>query len=219
MGGNVFSYATGEEEGDTRIQLNAGLFGRNSGALAVNGSHFTVRNNYIHDSFQEGIALETFIGHETMQDNVVSGNLLERTTQAILICNWDLEVNPDHIFKDILIEDNLVLDSGVNNFFSTEYETDYCNAMVIQGGPCANENMVIRNNTFAFATGALVQIDKFTKEYSRVFDGNTYIQYASESDIFGARGIGINYSMYNHLTPESIATFLGDETGIAKLLE
>ena len=62
-------------------------------------------------------------------------------------------------------------------------------------------------------------IDQFSKEYSRVFEGNTYIQYAAESDVIGARGVGINYSMYNHLTPESIATFLGDETGIAKLQE
>ncbi|MBQ3210996.1 MAG: right-handed parallel beta-helix repeat-containing protein [Oscillospiraceae bacterium] len=218
-GGHVFSYATGEETGDTRIQLNAGLFGRNSGAFAINSSHYTVRNNYIHDAFQEGIALETFIGRESMQDCVVSGNLIERTTQGILLCNWDMEVNPDHIFKNTVVEDNLVLDSGVNNFFSTDWEDDYCNAVVIQGGPCANENLVIRNNTFAFATGALVQIDQFSKEYSRVFEGNTYIQYAAESDVIGARGVGINYSMYNHLTPESIATFLGDETGIAKLQE
>ena len=219
MGGNVIAYATGKEEGDTRIQLNAGLFGRNSGAMSFAGSNYTIRDNYIHDAFQEGIALETFIGCESMQDCVVSGNLIERTTQGILLCNWDMEVNPDHIFKDILIEDNMVLESGVNNFFSTDWENDYCNAIVIQGGPCANENLVIRNNTFAFATGALVQIDEFSKEYSRVFDGNTYIQYAAESDVIGARGIGINYSMYNHLTPESIATFLGDETGIAKLQE
>jgi len=216
-GGQVFSYATGNEEGDTRIQLNAGLFGRNSGAFAINSSHYTVRNNYIHDAFQEGIALETFIGRDTMQDCVVTGNLIERATQGILICNWDMEVIPEHIFKDILIEDNMVLDSGVNNFFSTDWENDYCNAMVIQGGPCANENLVIRNNTFAFATGALVHFDQFSKEYSHVFDGNTYIQYASEADFIGERGVAVNYSMYHSLTPESIKTFAGDENGTVKV--
>jgi len=219
MGGQVFSFATGEEEGDTRIQLNAGLYGRNSGAMTFAGSHYTIRNNYVHNAFQEGIALETFPDCDTMQNNVVSGNLIERSTQGILICNWDTEVMEDHIFKDILVEDNMVIDSGVNNFFSTAWDTNYCNAVVIQGGPCANDNLVIRNNTFIFATGVLVQIDQFSKEHSRFFEGNTYIQNAGSSEAFDAIGIGMNYSSYIDVTPETIAAYLGDETGIAKVVQ
>ena len=162
--------------------------------------------------------METFAA-DSMSNNVVTGNLIERTTQGILICNWDMEVNPDHIFKDILVEDNMVLDSGVNNFFSSEYETNYCNAVVIQGGPCANENLVIRNNTFAFATGVLVHFDQFSKEYSRVFDGNTYIQYAGGNEMFDATGIDMNFATYIHATPQSIAAYLGDKNGTAKLQE
>ena len=135
--------------------------------------------------FRRALRWITFDDCDTMEGCVISGNLIKQTTQGILLCNWDIEVNPDHIFKNILVEDNLV----------------------------------IRNNTFAFATGALVQIDEFSKEYSRVFDGNTYIQYASESDMLGARGIGINYFSYNYLTPQSIATFLGNKTGTAKVWE
>ncbi|MGN0791237.1 MAG: DUF1565 domain-containing protein [Christensenellales bacterium] len=207
MGGNVFSYATGDETGDTRIQLNAGLYGRNGGAMSFAGSNYTIRNNYVHDSFQEGIALETFDDCDTMEGCIVSGNLIERATQGILVCNWDLIVNPNHIFKNILIEDNMVLDSGVNNFFSTDWETDYCNAMVIQGGPCANENLLIRNNTFAFATGALVIFDDHSQEYSRIFSGNTYVQTK------WGKGIRLeNRDTGSSLTEKYIRAYLGDES-------
>ena len=133
------------------------------------GSNYTIRNNYVHDAFQEGIALETFDDCETMSNNIVSGNLIERATQGILLCNWDTEVNVNHIFKDILVEDNIVLDSGINNYFSTDWENEYCNAMVLQGGPCAQENLIVRNNIFAVATGVLVQIDEYSEKYSHIF--------------------------------------------------
>ena len=213
MGGNVFSYATGVEEGDTRIQLNAGLFGRNSGAMSFAGSNYTIRNNYVHDSFQEGIALETFDDCETMSNNIVSGNLIERTTQGILLCNWDMEVNENHIFKDILVEDNIVLDSGINNFFSTDWENEYCNAMVLQGGPCAQENLIVQNNIFAVATGALVHIDEYSEKYSHVFEGNTYAQIAAETHYIPFNGICLGDEPYMLLTDENVITYLGDETG------
>ena len=212
MGGQVFSYATGAEEGDTRIQLNGGLFGRNSGAMTFAGSNYTIRNNYVHDSFQEGIALETFDGCETMSNNIVSGNLIERTTQGILLCNWDMEVNENHIFKDILIEDNIVLDTGINNFFSTDWENEYCNAMVLQGGPCAQENLIVQNNIFAVATGALVHIGEYSEKYSHVFQGNTYVQIAAETHYIPFNGIGLK-DEYMPLTDENVITYLGDETG------
>lgn len=217
MGGNVFSYATGKEEGDTRIQLNAGLYGRNGGALSINGG-YTVRNNYVHDSFQEGIALETFDDCETMEGCIVSGNLIERATQAILLCNWDRQVRQEHIFKNITVEDNIVLDSGINNFFSTDWENSYCNAMVLQGGPCANENLVVRNNIFAVATGALVQIDRYSKEYSRIFEGNTYAQ--SRDGLGMLRGIYMGADQQRKtLSKRNVANYLGDETGTVLLLK
>ncbi len=211
-GGSVFNFATGEEEGDTRITLNSGLIGRNSGVMGINGSDYTIRDNYIHDAFQEGIAMETFIGSGSMENNHVYGNLIERTTQAILICNWDMEVNPEHIHKNILVEDNLIIDSGIDNFFSTEYESDYCNAVVLQGGPCANENLVIRNNTIAVATGALIQIDQYSEEYSKVFEGNRYIQYADMGGDLANYGIAMNFNAYIPATNYTVSSFLGDDS-------
>lgn len=215
MGGQVFSYVTGNEEGDTRITLNYTLYGRNGGNLAVNGSDYTIKNNYIHDSYQEGISLETFEHCESMCNNVVSGNLIEHATQGILICNWDMEVNENHIHKNILIENNFVLDCGVNNLFSSDYENNYCNAVVFQGGPCANEDLYIRNNIFAFATGALIQIGTYSEEYSKVFENNTYVQYLEPNDEMATRGIGLDFYLYRPVSADSISEFLGDETGTA----
>ena len=83
----------------------------------------------------------------------------------------------DHIFKNILVEANLVLHSGEDNWFNTAWEEEFCDAIVLQGGPCAHDGSVrVQNNTFAFATGALILVDRYSEEYSRVFAGNTYVQ-------------------------------------------
>lgn len=205
MGGNVVGY-TPKDNADG-IQHNFGCYGRNSGAIAINGSGYTVRNNYVHNAFQEGIALETFDDCNTMEDCIISGNLIERSTQAILLCNWDEEVRQDHIFKNITVENNIVLDSGVNHFFGTHMDDAYCSAIVLQGGPCANENMVIKNNTFAFAIGYLVCIEDFSEEYSRIFEGNTYVQTK------GVKGIIFkNTENKVTLTQANVQKYLGDES-------
>ena len=105
------------------------------------------------------------------------------------------------------------MDSGINNFFSTDWENEYCNAMVLQGGPCAQENLIIRNNIFAVATGALVHIDQYSEEYSHVFEGNTYVQSPAKLQHIAYNGIGLNYETYRPLTIKNVVTFLGDETG------
>ncbi len=214
MGGHVIAFASGAGDVDERWELNySGLFGRNSGALSINGSGYTLRNNYVHDAYQEGISMETFPDCDSMVNNTVIGNLVERATQGILICNWDTVVNENHIFKNILVEDNIVLDSGINNFFSSDWENDYANAILIQGGPCAHEGMVIKNNIFAFATGALVMIDEHSETYSKAFEGNTYAQFAGDDDAIPENGISIHQEVFQPLTKEIVAKLLGDKTG------
>lgn len=217
MGGGVVGYVPEENEGPDRIEHNSTFFGRNGGALAINGSGYTVRNNYVHNAFQEGIALETFDDCSTMRDVVVSGNLVERATQAILLCNWDKQIRQDHIFKDITVEDNIVLESGINHFFGSDSEDKYCGAVILQGGPCANENMVVRNNIFAVSTGALVQIDIYNKEYTHIFEGNTYAQ--SRDGLGVLRGICMYPDTNKMLTRRNVAAYLGDETGTVTLLK
>ena len=112
-----------------------------------------------------------------MTDDTISGNLIEYCTQAILLCNWDEEVVDGHIFRNIVVEDNLVLYSGQDNWFNSVWEETFCDAVVLQGGPCAHDGTVqVRNNTFAFATGVLILVDRYSEEYSHVFTDNTYVQ-------------------------------------------
>ena len=121
--------------------------------------------------------MELFADCPSMENNIISGNLIEYCTQAILLCNWDEEVRADHIFKNILVEANLVLHSGEDNWFNTAWEEEFCDAIVLQGGPCAHDGSVrVQNNTFAFATGALILVDRYSEEYSRIFTDNTYMQ-------------------------------------------
>lgn len=178
MGGNVAAYATGMETGDTRVTLNGGLFGRMGGGISV-GNGYLIQNNYVHNCFQEGIAVETIDGDPSIEDTHISGNLVTHCVQSLLLCNWDMEVNENHIFKNCVFEDNIVLYSGKNNFLNHKWHEDLdCAAFIMQGGPCAHDGtLAVRNNTFAFSRADLIQIDVYSKEYSQVFDGNTYAQF------------------------------------------
>ena len=223
MGGNVFAYATGSETGDTRIQYNFGLYGRNGGTMSVNGCNYTIRNNYIHNSYQEGIALETFSMDKSMENNVVSGNLIERATTGILICNWDETVNPNHIFRNMTVENNMVIYSGNDNFFSSEEEREFCSAVAIQGGPCAAENVVIRNNVFAFASGGLISFWQWSEQYSKMFSGNSYIQYPEPARDSGALyrehgGIILQDDPVS-LTESNILKYLGDASATVQITD
>ena len=184
MGGNVTGYRPASGS-DDHISYNCGSMGCNGGGMAFNGSGITVRNNYVHHTFQEGIALELFENCPAMADCTISGNLIEQCTQAILLCNWDEEAVEGHIFRNMAVEDNLVLDSGKNNWFNSAWEELFCDAIVLQGGPCAHDGTVqVRNNTFAFSTGALILMDRYSEEYSRVFAGNTYVQLPGSTGVF-----------------------------------
>ena len=112
-----------------------------------------------------------------MESCTISGNLVECCTQAILLCNWNEEAVDGHIFRNMVVEENLVLYSGQDNWFNSVWEETFCDAVVLQGGPCAHDGTVqVRNNTFAFATGVLILVDRYSEEYSHVFTDNTYVQ-------------------------------------------
>lgn len=215
MGGNVAGYVTGAESGDTRIELNYGLFGRNGGCISINGSGFVVQNNYVHHSFQEGIAAETFSGDPAMTDNYIAGNLVESCQQAILLCNWDMEVISDRMFRNITFEDNIVIDTGKQNFFNSAWETIMCEAFVLQGGPCAHDGtVVVRNNIFALSVAPLIQIEQYTDTYSKIFDGNTYIQYKNgDGIIVWNLDDYTTYTLDNHVTQ-----LLGDDNAIVAIV-
>lgn len=207
-GGEVQGYITQYDQGDVRTTLNYKSYGRCGGCSGCGGNENIIRNNYIHHSYQEGTGMETLIGEPSMTGNIIQGNLIDNCNQAILVCNWDMEVDPSHIFRDCLVENNIVLHTGEENMLNYAWEVDAsANSLSLQGGPCANENFIIRKNIFAFAEGALVSIDTFSEEYSRIFSGNTYIQHKGNTGI-KLHNLGIGVA----LTQENVQKYLGDES-------
>ena len=149
-----------------------------------------VENNYVHHVFNGGIAAgEMSFAADASQakaedirgNNTIRGNLLEYTAGITLI-NWEEEVNPLHLFKDITIEDNFVMYSTTAGDTTLQKAKDIIGALVFTGRdiptPCANENLVIRNNTFYCSQDALI-ISGMPEEYYPVYSGNTYAQYAN----------------------------------------
>ncbi|HIT28878.1 MAG TPA: DUF1565 domain-containing protein [Candidatus Faecousia gallistercoris] len=177
MGGNVTGYLPAEGS-DDNIRYNNGSFGCNGGTISINGSGITARNNYVHHAFQEGIAIELFVEAPSIENCTISGNLIEYCTQALILCNWDMEVREDHIFRNILVEDNLVLYAGYENWYNDDAADAMCSNFILQGGPCAHDGtVVVKNNTFAFATGGVVLLEVYTEEYSRILQDNVYVRH------------------------------------------
>lgn len=199
---------------DDVLALNYGSFGRRGGTLSLNNPASTARNNYVHHSFQEGISVEIYEGDAGAADMLIGGNLIEKCNQSIIVCNWDTEINPGHGFRNLVVEDNIVLNSAVDSLYNAEWEYKHsgAGAITIQGGPNYHDGTVyIRNNIFAISKGPLVKLPQLN-EYMKVFSGNTYIQ--------NKDGLGIIVgwdSRYSLL--DNVATLLGDESANIVLVE
>ncbi len=154
-----------------------------------------------------------------MKNNLICGNLIERNAKGIVLNNNDQSPQPGRMFKNILIEDNIVLDSGIDNLLITKREVAH-NSMAFQleGGPCANENLVVCNNVFAISDGMLIALYHFSEEYSKVFEGNTYIQDEGINPTFQALGLWImdeESDLYHmRIEQETLEYYLGDETAV-----
>ena len=152
--------------------------------------NMVVENNYVHHSFNSGIAAgemsfaadEAHVNtKETQGNNIIRGNLIEYTT-GITLLNWEEEANELHIFKDITIEDNFVMYSAPAGDLSSKKAKDIIGALVFTGRdvptPCANENLVIKDNVFYCSQDALI-ISGMPEKYYPIYSGNTYGQYSN----------------------------------------
>lgn len=153
-------------------------------------SDMLVENNYVHHVFNGGIAAgelsfaadEEYQNTEDIQgNNIIRGNLLEYTAGITLI-NWETEANELHMFKNVSIEDNYVMYSTSAGDASCQKAGDVLGALVFTGTdgstPCANENLVIKDNVFYCSQGALI-ISGMPEEYYPTYSGNIYAQYAN----------------------------------------
>ena len=130
------------------------------------------------------------------------------------------EVNELHKFKDILLEDNYVMYSTTAGDPQTKKASSIIGALVFSGSdmplPCANENLVIKDNVLYCSDGALI-ISGMPQEYYPVYSGNTYMQSQNKPFAYWCFRDG-NFSMFMTKKHSEMETFvreeLGDETGV-----
>lgn len=183
---------------------------RNGGAIGAGSSGNTVRNNYIYETYQEGITIETAVeftanreAHVT--DILLEGNVLYHSVSPLLYCNWDEEENPNHQYKNITIRDNYAMFTAMSPWTDMALTPG---AFTSGGGPNMQDGTVKIENNMLFASGSsMVYIDDYVAEYFPAFSGNRFAQ-------FGDRFIVRSGSTptYTALHAQEAINFLEDET-------
>lgn len=183
MGGGI-NYFTAKDNGASYP------FHIDGGGFNANGSHITLQNCYSHHMFQESSALETFDGDpDPCTDIIIRDNVLEYVTAGLIVVNWEEDDASEHQLKNVLVENNYVLYSGMETLYNhkdpiyseSERSVHWPNRLglkmlqtVALGCRRGGENYVIRNNTFAFSVGTLVDAEEIEIPQKPVFEGNTY---------------------------------------------
>lgn len=187
-----------------------------------------VENNYVHHVFNGGIAAGelSFAADEAFKDveeiqgnNTIRGNLLEYTA-GITLFNWEEEANELHRFKDITIENNYVMYSTTAGDPYKKKAGSIIGALVFSDNsvalPCANENLLIKDNVLYCSDGALI-ISGMPEVYYPVYSGNTYVQNRNEPFAYWCFRDG-TFDVVLTKKLSNLETFvreeLGDETGV-----
>lgn len=178
-GGCAASYAL-----DTITGYGAGVQ-RNGGVGGASSSHNTFRNNYVHETYQEGLGLETAIEFSgqafDVTDVAIEGNVFYHCGSALIYFNWDEAANPDHQFRNVSFRDNYVFYSTMSDWVDTGEDADgfTTGAFTIDGGPNMQDGTVeVRDNVFFAARECLVYIRTYAPEYLPDFEGNCYAQFS-----------------------------------------
>ena len=175
-----------------------------NGGLCIFGSDYTVRNNYIHHAYYSGFNAEARDESVDVENLVISGNLIEKNRCGISVRHWGFH---DRIFRNVTVEDNFVFACGEEEFTYYLPYQEQATGFYFEGDLCPSENLVVRNNTFALAAGAIVTTDKYLEEYRHVFSGNTYAQYP------GGSGICMTMSETKFpLNGKNLLKYFGDES-------
>ena len=209
-GGCAASYAL-----DTITGYGAGVQ-RNGGVGGASSSHNTFRNNYVHETYQEGLGLETAIEFSgqafDVTDVTIEGNVFYHCGSALIYFNWDEAANPDHQFRNVSFRDNLVFYSTMSDWVDTGEDVDgfTTGAFTIDGGPNMQDGTVeVRDNVFFAARECLVYIRTYVPEYLPDFEGNIYAQFSD--GVFLSSVSAPNYWSAN--AAEGVRKTLFDESG------
>lgn len=161
------------DNGDELYKPDKDMVNVAGGATDLRGQNNTLVNNYIHDTFQEGITLETDC-HGPQRNNIVSRNLVERTYSGILVVHWDTNENAEPFWTDVEVSDNIVTMSGFN--WGDTQETQ-CSPMgsglSFAELPNTNSNLRIHNNLFFGCYGTLFSCRTADTNLPKVYD-NTF---------------------------------------------
>ena len=209
-GGCAASYAL-----DTITGYAAGVQ-RNGGVGGASSSRNTFRNNYVHETYQEGLGLETAIEFSgqvfDVTDVTIEGNVFYHCGSALIYFNWDEEANPDHQFRRVSFRGNLVFYSTMSDWVDTGEDVDgfTTGAFTIDGGPNMQDGTVeVRDNVFFAARECLVYIRTYVPEYLPDFEGNIYAQFSD--GVFLSSVSAPNYWSAN--AAEGVRKTLFDESG------
>lgn len=207
-GGVIMNYVP--EESNARDVL----YPKRAGGGIISGSSgCTIRNNYLHHHYQEAVSLEMIRTDDkapgNMENNTVSGNIIEFSQQALLFCNWDREPDPQHMFINCIFEDNAVLYSGNHPFADQTYDAAFSS----QAGPNLQENSAIRNNIFILGASALVYIEDYIQDNLPKFAGNAYI-HTNDGHLLRTQQLDDQHVIYGQGDANiAIRQMLGDYTG------
>lgn len=209
-GGCAASYAA-----DTITGYGAGVQ-RNGGVGGASSSHNTFRNNYVHETYQEGLGLETAIEFSgqvfDVTDVTVEGNVFYHCGSPLIYFNWDEVANPDHQFRNVSFRDNWVFYSTMSSWTDNGEEVQgfHTGAFSIDGDPNMQDGTVeVRDNVFFAARECLVYIKTYMPEYLPDFEGNCYAQFSHGAFISSMSAP--NYWSGN--AQEGVRELLGDESG------
>lgn len=184
---------------------------RNGGVGGASSSHNTFRNNYVYESYQEGLGLETAIEFSgeafDVTDVLFEGNVFYHCASPLLYFNWDEEANPAHQFRNIAFRGNYVLYTGMSSWTDTENTNG---SFLIDGGPNMQDGTVkVTDNVFFATDGCLVFIKTYVPEYLPDFEGNHYVQLGSRPLILSETAP----SYWGTNAEEGIHGLLDDQSG------
>ncbi|MDD3920786.1 MAG: hypothetical protein PHO41_06430, partial [Eubacteriales bacterium] len=165
---------------------------------------------------EEALGVESFRGRlesgDKSEENItISGNLVYHARGGFCYFNWDEEADPNHMFKNVVYEDNYILFTGLADWNSRNAS---CSAG-IDGGPNLQEGCAFRNNLFLGSRDAVVYINQLHPDTLPDFEGNEYIQYLSYPLLW------LNEAGEKHRMEDAesiIRDILGDESGTYTML-
>lgn len=207
IGGRIISYSFEDHDGNPRGALRVG------GAIGSHADDMTIRNNYIHEIYEEAALVEIFESQKAYTDDLIikdvliAENLIYHVGSGLGYFNWDMERNPEMMFKKLIYEDNMVLFTGLNDWLS---KITSC-AFAVDGGPNLQEGAVVRNNVFFASRDCLFYLNQYHEDTIADYEGNQYIQFS------GYPYLLLNEEQRRYYADEAeyaVHELLGDQTGM-----